>query len=99
MTQYAEPRHVKAARKRLKKPGDLHELRRKLWQAILEAERVMLTNANDEMVLKAVHALSQAAAHYAKLVTDGEVEARLRAVETMLATAAKRNGHVPVEVP
>jgi hypothetical protein len=99
MTQYAEPRHVKAARKRLKKPGDLHELRRKLWQAILEAERVMLTTDQDEMVLKAVHALSQAAAHYAKLVEAGDVETRLHTVETMLQAVAKRNGHVPVGVP
>jgi hypothetical protein len=87
------------ARKKLRKPGDLQALRRKLWQAILEAERVLLTNADDEVVLRAVHALTQAAAAYVRLLEADDIEGRLKAVEALLQTAAKRNGQAPVGVP
>jgi ribulose bisphosphate carboxylase small subunit len=99
MPHLSEEQHVKMARKKLRKPGDLQALRRKLWQAILEAERVLLTNTDDEVVLRAVHALSQAAGHYVRLLEADDIEGRLKTVETLLQTAGKRNGHVPVGAP
>jgi hypothetical protein len=36
---------------------------------------------NPELVLRAVHAISQTAGQYAKLLQIGEIESRLRAVE------------------
>ena len=83
----SEEQHVKMARKKLRKPGDLQALRRKLWQAILEAERVLLTNDDDEVVLRAVHALAQATGHYAKLIEAGDLAARVQALEQALDKA------------
>jgi hypothetical protein len=96
MPHLSEEQHVKMARKKLRKPGDLAALRRKLWQAILESERVLLTNEDDEVVLRAVHALAQAAGHYARLIEIADMEARLKAVEARLAMVGKPNGHARV---
>jgi hypothetical protein len=75
-------------RKRARKPGDLAGLRRMLWQALIEAERVLLESDNDELSLKAVHAVSQAAGQYARLLEIGELEARVAALEASAAQVA-----------
>jgi hypothetical protein len=75
------PFHARMAKKRARKPGDLRALQRMLWRALLEAERVFLESDNDELSLKAVHALSQASGQYAKLLEIGELEARVVALE------------------
>jgi hypothetical protein len=81
MTQYAESRLTKMARKKLRKPGDLQDLKRKLWQAILESERILLSSDDDELVLRAVHALTQAAMSYSKILEAGALEERLKVLE------------------
>jgi len=87
------PRNVHAAvlvRKRKHKPGQLIDLLKMLWQALLEAEAVLETASEDnpELKLKAVHAISQCGGQYAKLLEVGELEARLAAVEAALAKGA-----------
>jgi hypothetical protein len=75
------PFHARMAKKRARKPGDLRALQRMLWRALLEAKTVFLESDNDELSLKAVHALSQASGQYAKLLEIGELEARVVALE------------------
>jgi hypothetical protein len=80
------PRNPYAARlvkKRKHKPGNLQDLLRVLWQALLEAEAVLNAAGPDdwEMTLKAAHCISQCGGQYAKLLEVGEFEARLKALE------------------
>jgi hypothetical protein len=94
------PRNPHAAvlvKKRRRKPGNLQELLRTIWTAILEAEAVLLaasSRQDEEVTLKAVHAVVQAGACYAKLLEAGEIEARLAALEAALAARKPTNGQV-----
>ena len=83
----------KAKRSRRRgKPGTLEEARALLWRALkragelLDAETVSEDGASlpdDALALRAVHAISQGAAAYARLVTAGELEERLAALEAL----------------
>lgn len=61
--------------------GDVARLQQKLWQAILQAEGVMLKEGDDLLKLKAIHCLSQTAASFLKAVEVGELESRLEELE------------------
>lgn len=65
--------------------GDVARLQGKLWQAILQAESVMLKEGDDLLKLKAIHCLSQTAASFLKCAEVGEIEARLEALEQRVA--------------
>lgn len=78
---------ARLARKNRRASGDLDGARRRLWRALEMAEAVLLdaAAADDRTgVLKAVHATTQAAAAFARIVEVGEIEARLAAVETAI---------------
>ena len=77
------PYKARQAKRRKGKPGDLAALLRVVWAALLEADAVMQAadEDNPELILKCVHAISQCAGQYAKLVETGELEARLAALE------------------
>jgi hypothetical protein len=77
------PHHARQAKKRRGKPGDLAALLRVVWGALLEADAVLQSTQGDnpELCLKAVHAVSQCAGQYAKLLEIGEYESRLSALE------------------
>ena len=75
------PHHARIARKRRRKPGDLAAVTRVLWQAIVVAEDLLHDAEEADMQLRCVHALSQAAGQYAKLLEVGELESRLAALE------------------
>lgn len=84
-------RTAKRKRRRIRKVGDLTDARRKLWQAITTAEDVLLSDqTDDQLALRAVHAITQATTAYAKLVEVGELEARLAELEMRLGQ--RRNG-------
>jgi hypothetical protein len=87
------PHAARLARKRRHKPGNLAELLRVLWQALLEAEAVLAeASGNDaELTLKAAHCISQCGGQYAKLLEVGEFESRLKALED---AQYRRNGRV-----
>jgi hypothetical protein len=85
------PHQARLAKRRAQKPGNLRQLQGKLWRALCDAERVLELAEEPELMLKAIHALSQAAGQYAKLWEIGELEARLAALEQQVA--AQRNGH------
>lgn len=62
------------------RPGDLDALRRKLWRAILAAE-ALLESESAETRLRAIHAISQAAASYRSIYADEVLEQRIAALE------------------
>jgi hypothetical protein len=70
------------ARKRRHKPGNLDDLRRVLWQVILEVEALLDTRPpSNELVLKSAHALSQLAASYRAVTESADLEARIEQLE------------------
>ena len=75
------PHAARLAKKRARKPGQLPQLLRLLWQALLEAQAILDEAAEAELRLRAIHAISQAAGQYAKLLEIGELEARIAALE------------------
>lgn len=91
------PRNKHAAkllRRRTHRAGDLQQLMKMLWQALIEAEAVLLASDDPELTLKACHAISQCGGQYFRLLEGGEMESRLKAVEAAMQAAAQRNGHV-----
>ncbi len=78
------PHKARAARRstRIRRAGDLSDVRLTLWKAIGAAEDVLTDESEkSDLRLRAVHAITQAAAAYAKLVEATEFEARLAALE------------------
>jgi hypothetical protein len=75
----AEARKAKRARRR-GKPGTLEDARVLLWRALTRAGE-LLEEEDPAYALKAVHAISQGAAAYARIVEVGELEARIAALE------------------
>ena len=75
--------HAAALVRKKHRPGNLHDLLRVLWQALLEAQAVLeaADATQAELKLKAVHAISQCAGQYHKMLETTELEARLAAVE------------------
>ena len=68
--------------RRIRKAGDLETLRKKLWQAVLAAEDLMLSkDATYADQLRAIHALVQAGGQYHKLLLMSDLEDRLDALE------------------
>jgi hypothetical protein len=60
---------ARLAKKKLRrKPGTLADVLEKLWDAICEAEQVLYQAEEPELRLKAIHALSQCAGQYCKLI-------------------------------
>ena len=81
-------------RKRHRKAGDLHQLRRVLWGMVVEVEQLLSGEPPPERVLRAAHALSQLSGAYVNLCRNTELEERLAAVEHALQSVRpQRNGH------
>jgi hypothetical protein len=79
-------------------PGDLDALRRKVWSAVLEAEALLMRpRASIATKLRAIHALTQVALAYQRIVPGSELEERIRRLEE--AVLQRRNGHVRAEWP
>jgi hypothetical protein len=75
---------AKLARRRAYKPGDVHQLLRMVWQALVEAEAVLLAAEDPDLILRACHAISQCGGQYNKLLETSDLEARLAALEAQL---------------
>ncbi|WP_146160583.1 hypothetical protein [Deinococcus arcticus] len=77
-----DPRAARTAKraKRRGQPGTLEDARALLWRALTRAGE-LLEEADPAHALKAVHAISQGAAAYARIVEVGELEARITALE------------------
>lgn len=89
-------RQAKKARRR-GKPGSVEDAQCLVWRALeraaemLEAQTVDpetgLPRPDNALALKAVHAVSQCAASYARIVDVGELAARVAALEARSAEA------------
>jgi hypothetical protein len=77
----ASPYRARMGKKLRGKPGDLPALQLILWHALKRAQGVLDGATEDETILKAVHAISQCAGQYVKLLEVGEFEARIAALE------------------
>ncbi|MFC4456087.1 hypothetical protein [Deinococcus sonorensis] len=75
-------------RKRQAQPGTLEDARALLWKALQRAGDI-LDSDDDTLSLKAIHAVSQGAAAYARIVEVGELEARLTALEAQAEGAGQ----------
>ena len=78
------PYAARQARRRAHKPLNLADVLKVLTTAIREAERLLYEADDPELTLRCVHALSQAAGQYVKLLEVGEYEARLASIEATL---------------
>jgi hypothetical protein len=80
------------AGKRRHQPGDLMQLRRVLWEVILEVEALLdEPRRSTEVVLKSAHALAQLAGAYTRLVETVDLETRLAALETAMQADKERS--------
>jgi hypothetical protein len=77
------PHQARMAFRRKGKPGDMDVLLRVVWHALIEAVAVLDATHGDnpELCLRAVHAVSQCAGQYARLLEIGEHEARIACLE------------------
>jgi hypothetical protein len=89
------PGPAKPARKRPHRPlSDLQDLRRKVWQAVIEADALLTKpRASISTKLRAIHALTQVAMAYQRIVQGTELEERVRRLEEAIH---QRDGHVRV---
>ena len=80
----SNPHQARAGKRRaaVQRAGSPDDLRAIVWTAILAARDIVADAATDPAErLRAVHAISQAAGNYLRLVEATEFDARLRAVE------------------
>ena len=68
-------------RRSVQRAGDLCDVRHRLWEAVEAASDIVRTADDDAVRLRGVHAVTQSAASYVKLLEATEFEARLKALE------------------
>jgi hypothetical protein len=83
------PYKQRRGKKRPRKVGDIKALQRMFWQALLEAEYILMTAEDVETSLKAIHAIAQAGGGYVKLLEATDFEHRLARLED---AGLRRNG-------
>jgi hypothetical protein len=94
------PYRARMAKKSRRKPGDLPALARQLWGAVLHAEEVLEAAGTPELKLRGVHALVQAGAAYLRLLEVGEMESRIKEIETHLrALTNAQSLAIPADPP
>ena len=80
--------NARSQRLRRRKPGDLGQLRRVLWEVLLEAESLARTGS-PETRLKAMHALGTLSGSYLKALEAHELERRVRELEARVGELAE----------
>ena len=71
------PHAARLARRRAYKPGNLADLLKVLWTAIRDAEQLLYAAEDDvDIRLRCIHALSQCAGQYEKLLEIDELGLR-----------------------
>ena len=78
--------------KRQRKPGTIEDALLIQWRAVKAAEQGLYAAPDVPGVLRAVHAITQAAAGYSKLLEAHQLEDRVSAIEEALE---KRKGPAP----
>jgi hypothetical protein len=72
------------AKRQRHKPLALSEVLQMLTGALLRAEALLEEATDPDFALRCIHALVQSAGQYSRLLSEGEMEARLRALEEMM---------------
>ena len=78
---------ARIAARRRRKQGDLNAARLRLWRAVEAAEAVLMDAAalgNQDGVLRATHAITQAVGAYTRLFEVGELQARFDELENLV---------------
>jgi hypothetical protein len=75
------PVKARLGRKLRGKPGNLGEVQMILWHCLKRAQGILELTDDEEPALRAIHAISQVAGQYVKLLEVGEFEARIAALE------------------
>ena len=97
------PIQARLAKRRYRKRGDIQEISRKCWNAVLHIEAVLEEEAakpepNFEIILRAAHLQAITTQAYAKLLDAGDFEMRLKELEKAVyansntTAQASRNG-------
>lgn len=90
-----------AKNRKRRETGSLTDVQALLWAALMRAELLLSaetvnedgsTQPDDATALKAIHAISQGAASYARLAAAGELEERLAALEAFQDSSGPRLG-------
>ena len=85
---------VKLRRIRIRKPGDLAALQKKMWLAVLSAQTILTSpDVTPDQQLRAVHALVQAGGSYAKLLEATDLQEQL---DTLKQEVAHLKGQMPL---
>lgn len=84
------------SRKR-RKPGDLGQLRRVLWTALLRLEET-IHEADMESSIKAANALANMARAYLSANEQADLEARITALEDQIHIRSQENGRANVSI-
>jgi hypothetical protein len=66
------------------KPLEIQEVLAILSDAIRKAEQLLADSADADYALRCCHALSQACGQYSRLVSEGELENRIKMLEEAL---------------
>jgi len=74
----------KAPRRRVRKTGSPHDLKRIVWQSLIEGDLVLRRTSRDEITLKAISAISTAGGVYARLL-EAEMQTYLDSEGRFLA--------------
>lgn len=83
----SNPHKARTAKRRKKlTAGTVEDARGLLWQALTQVQSFLVNQSEEEPLtlndsLRVLHALSQGASAYARIVEVGELEARLTALE------------------
>lgn len=83
------PYAARLALRRARKPGTMEDVLLVLWTAVRDAERLLYEAEDPDFRLRCIHAISQAAGQYVRLLESGEFDARLKALED---AQMRRNG-------
>lgn len=63
---------------RIRKMGDLDDLRREMWRAVLCARAILMDSlADTDTTLKAIHAMQQAGSAYGRLLEKTELQKQM----------------------
>ena len=80
-----------APRKRYRKPGSLAQLQGMVWEALLEASRMIeAPSASEDRKLKSMHAMAQLAGAYMKAVEVHDLAAQ---IDELRAAVQQHQGH------
>lgn len=78
------PKMLKKPRRRTRGSGTVSDVKRHLWEAITDAERLLRSTTDPKLRLRCTHAIATAGGVYAKVVEASELEQRIQRLEDIM---------------